>query len=250
VRLPAIASTAKAVMLIKPPDRNGPITISEAPTSHVDLPSTILDLLGLPGGVQDQLMFRRDPQQQRTRFFGMYNPQVRFPNGFLDRLDVLTLDGRVLDASAWNVRQLIWRPDLRLDNRDIDVGPRGGNYYLGPGWSLGREETAGVAQRITFVQALTSRAIISASLPTRAVKLVLRAAWPRMEGPRSIRVASDGRPAGLLNPSGQAGYHDIVMSVPPDPTRPAISQITLHFDSGGKRDFVFKLDRLIIESRP
>jgi hypothetical protein len=250
VRLPAIASTAKTVMLIKPPDRNGPLTISEAPTSHVDLPSTILDLLGLPGGVQDRLMFRRDPQQRRTRFFGMYNPHVRFPNGFLDRLDVLTLDGRVLDASAWNVRQLIWRPDLRLDSRNVDVGPRSGNYYLGPGWSLGREETAATAQRITFVQALTSRAIISASLPTSAVKLVLRASWPRMEGPRSIRVASDGRPAGLLNPSGQDGYHDVVISVPPDPSRPAISEIALHFESGGKRDFVFKLDRLIIESRP
>jgi hypothetical protein len=248
VRLPAIVSTAKAVMLIKPPGRNGPITISEAPTSHVDLPATILDFLGLPAGVQDPLMFRRDPQQRRTRLFGMYNPHVRFPSGFLDRLDVLTLDGRVLDASAWNVRQLIWRPDLRLDSRDVDVGPRTGNYYLGPGWSLGRDETAGNGQHVSFVHALTNRAIISASLPTSAIKLVLRASWPRIEGPRSIRVDMDGRPAGLLTPSGHDGYHDFVISISPDPSRPPISEIILHFDRGSKRNFVFKLDRLIIGS--
>ncbi len=74
VRLPAIVSTAKAVMLIKPPNRTGPITVSEAPTSHVDLPATILDLLGLPGGSADGLMFARDPRQPRTRVFGMHSP--------------------------------------------------------------------------------------------------------------------------------------------------------------------------------
>ena len=76
VRLPAIASTAKAVMLIKLPNRTGPITISDAPTSHVDLPSTILHALGLPGAAADGLMFERDPRQPRTRLFGMYSPNL------------------------------------------------------------------------------------------------------------------------------------------------------------------------------
>ena len=93
VRLPAIASTAKAVMMIKPPKRTGPITVSDAPTSHVDLPSTILDMLGLPGATPGADMFRRDPAQPRTRTFGMYNPHVRFPKAYLDRVDVLTIDG-------------------------------------------------------------------------------------------------------------------------------------------------------------
>lgn len=70
-----------------------------------------------------------------------------------------------------------------------------------------------------------------------------------MEGPQSIRVTSDGRPSGLLHPSGHDGYHDVMISVPPDPSRPAISEMALHFDSGGQRNFLFKLDRLIIESR-
>jgi hypothetical protein len=245
VRLPAIASTAKAVMLIKPPHREGPITVSDAPTSHVDLPSTILDALGLPGATADGLMFSRDPGASRTRVFGMYNPHVRFPKAYLDRLDVLTIDGHVLDAAAWNVRQLIWRPDLRLDSRDVDLGPRTGNYYMGPGWSLERRESEG-DREVTFVQALTSRAIISASLPATAVQLILRASSPTATGPTSVRVDVDGKPAGQSNLAGPDGYRNVIIAVPADPSRPAVSHITLNFDTDGRDDFVFKLDRLTI----
>ena len=246
VRLPSIASTAKAVMMIKPPTRTGPITVSDAPTSHVDLPSTILDLLGLGGGSPDAHMFRRDPARPRTRVFGMYNPHVRFPKAYLDRVDVLTIDGPVLDARAWNVQELIWRPGLRLDVQDVDAGPRSGNLYLGPGWSLERREPTGGAGEITFVQPLTNRVIISASLPSKAVELVLRASSPADTGPRSVRVDVDGRPSGQSSLSGPDGYRDIAIPIPHDAARPPISEITLHFDSGGRDGFVFKLDRLIV----
>jgi hypothetical protein len=175
----------------------------------------------------------------------MYNPHVRFPTTFLDRLDVLTIDGRVLDAASWNVKRLIWRPDVRLEERDVDFGPRGANSFAGPGWSLERRETAPDAQPITFVQALTARAVITVSLPARAAEVVLRASTSGNDKLRSIRADVDGRPAGQLSlPTGD-GYHDIVIAVPADASRPVISDITLHFDSGGE-DFVFKLDRMAI----
>ena len=247
VRLPAIASTAKAVMLIKPPMATGPITVSNAPTSHVDLPSTILDILGIPGASADAVMTRRDPAQPRTRAYGMYNPHVRFPKEYLDRVDALTIDGGVLDAKAWNVQRLFWRPDLRLDARDVDAGARAGNLYLGPGWSLEKREQAGDSAEINFVQALTNRAIISASLPTAAVQLVLRASAPAETAPRSLRAEVDGRPAGRTAVEGHDGYRDIAIALPADPSRPPVSTITLHFDSGGRDSFVFKLDRLSIK---
>jgi hypothetical protein len=246
VRLPAIASTAKAVMLIKPPNRTGAMTISNAPTSHVDLPSTILEILGLPGGSADASMLRRDPNQPRTRVFGMYNPHVRFPKAYLDRVDVLTIDGRVLDAKAWNVQRLIWRPGLRLDMQAVDAGPRSGNLYFGPGWSLERRESSDAGE-VTFVQPLTIRAIISASLPANAVELVLRASSPARGGPRSLRVDVDGRPAGQRQLTDADGYHDITISLPADSSRPPVSEITLHFDTAGRDSFVFKLDRMSIK---
>ena len=146
---PAIASTAKAVMLIKPPNRTGP----DHDLGRADL---------------SRRSAFDDPRHPRPpgRFAGWTDvrarspstphaavrhvqpaPEWRFPKAYLDRLDVLTIDGRVLDAAAWNVQRLIWRPDLRLDSREVDLGPRTGNSYLGPGWSLERRETAGDSQR-------------------------------------------------------------------------------------------------------
>jgi hypothetical protein len=164
----------------------------------------------------------------------------------LDRVDVLTIDGRVLDARAWNVQRLIWRPDLRLDAQDVDAGARAGNLYLGPGWSLERREPPGDSSELTFVQALTPRAVISASLPTRAVDLVLRASSPAATRPGALRINVDGRPAAQPNLAGPDGYRDIVIALPQDPSRPPVSEIALHFDIGGREDFVFKLDRFLI----
>jgi hypothetical protein len=174
---------------------------------------------------------------------------MRFPKAYLDRVDQLTIDGRVIDARSWNVQKLIWRPDLRLDAREVDAGLRTGNVYLGPGWSLEKRESAGDSGELTFVQALTRRAIISASLPAQAVELVLRASSPADGGPQSISVEVDGRPAARVNPGGRDGYRDLIIAIPADPARPQISQIALQFDSPGRDAFIFKLDRLIIRDR-
>ena len=178
----------------------------------------------------------------------MYSPepQWRFPKTFLDRLDVLTIDGHVLDAASWNVKRLIWRPDMRLEEREVDFGPRSGNPYAGPGWSLERREADGNSQQTTFVQALTSRAIVAVSLPTGAAELVLRAASPAGAGPKAMHVDVDGRSIATLNPSTRDGYRDLIVTIPPDPSRPPISHITLRFDAGDRADFVFKLDRMEI----
>jgi len=250
VQLRDIVGPAKALMMIKPPNRTGPISSSDAPTSHVDLQPTILDLIGLQGGSEDSQMFRRDPGQPRRRMYGMYNPHQRFPKGYLDRVDVLSIDGHVVDAAARNVQRLIWRPDVRLASRDVDLGPRRpGNYYLGPGWSFERREATTGSGEVTFVQPLTNRAFLSASLPPGAVDLVLRASSPPAGELQAIGVEVDGRPAARLNPSGPEGYRDMVIAVPSDPARPAVSQIALQFESGGRDAFVFKLDRLMIRDR-
>ena len=243
-RLATIAGTAKALMLIKAPHRSGPLTISMAPTSHVDLPSTILDVLSLPGASADSSMFRRDPARSRVRSFGMYDLRERFPKGYLTRLDELAIDGRVVDAGGWRMERSAWRPGMTLASRDVDAGVPSGNPHLGPGWTAGQRESAEPFRDVTFVRAASRRALLFASLPATRHRIVLRAGWPADRAARAVGVGVDGSPVVRLNLPSTAGYRDLTIDVPADPARPPLSQITLQFETENTDSFVFRLDRL------
>ncbi len=244
-RLPVTAGSAKAIMFIKPPDSTGPIAISEAPTTHIDLQATVLDIMKLPGGSADASMFNRDPKQPRTRIYGMYDPRQRFPKAYLDRLDLLAIDGRVADAAAWHLQQSIWPPTARFENRDVDIGPREAHRYLGPGWSFEQRERASEGDEVTFARALTPKAVLYASLPAGAVDIVLRASASPASPPVSVNVQVDGKATSQLKIDGES-YRDLLVNVPADSTRPHVSEITLHVQSVTTDVPAFKLDRMII----
>jgi hypothetical protein len=240
-RLVLIAGTAKALMLIKRPHRSGPLTISEAPTSHIDLPATILDALGVKGGAVEMSMFRRDARAARSREFGMYDLRERFPNGYLTRLDTLMVGGPVSDARSWRLHHSIWRPDIRLDGGDVDAGSPSANVHIGPGWTAAQREPA-EAGSVTYVRAATKRAVLFASLPSAACDLILRTASERGRAPRAVNlIVDDGSPQRVIVPQAD-GYRDVSFRIPADPRRPAVSELTLEFDADDR--FVFKLDRL------
>jgi hypothetical protein len=243
-RLPATAGSAKAIMFIKPPHRTGPISISEAPTTHIDVPPTVLDVLGLPGGSPEASMLKRDAQQPRSRVYGMYDPRQRFPKGYLDRIDLLAIDGRVIDAGAWHVQRSIWNPDAKLDSREIDVGPREAHRYLGPGWSFEQREPASGGGEVTFARPVTPKAVIFVSLAKEAAEIVFRASASPGPAASGITVIVDGREAARLAIDG-SGYRDLPVKIPADPARPSISEITLHLEGSGTLP-VFKLDRILI----
>ncbi|RPI55069.1 MAG: hypothetical protein EHM55_08965 [Acidobacteria bacterium] len=247
-RLPATVGSAKAIMFIKPPQATGPISISEAPTTHIDLQPTILDILELPGGSPGTSMLERDPKQPRRRTYGMYDPRQRFPKEYLDRIDVLSIDGRSTDAASWHVQRSIWNPNARLDARDIDVGPREAHRYLGPGWSFEQREHASGGDEVTFARPATPKAVIFASLPAGAVELVLRASTSAGPASAVVRVVVDGRETARLEVEG-AAYRDYPVRIPADSARPSISEITLHLEGDRDETPVFKLDRLTIRER-
>ena len=244
-RLPATVGSAKAIMFIKAPLRTGPISISRAPTAHVDLPSTILDILNLPGGAPGESMMLREESPPRTRIYGMYDPRQRFPKEYLERLDLLSIDGPMLNAASWHLQRSIWNPRVRLEARDIDVGGRDAHTYLGPGWSFGQSEPAVSGGVVTFAQPVTAKAVLYSSLPSNAVELVLHASSPAATAPDSVTVDVDGHAISKLRVE-PGGYRDMSVRIPADAGRPSISEITLQFDSGGHNGFVFKLDRLLV----
>jgi hypothetical protein len=232
-------------MLIKRPNRTGPVAVSEAPTSHIDLPATILDVLGLGDDASSEIsMFRRDPAQHRRRSFGMYNPLQRFVTGYLDRLDVLSIDGTVIDAAAWNVEHTVWPPDVTFDVRNLDVGLRESQRFLGPGWSFGRTEPAD-AGGVTYATPMTKRAVIFASLPPARLQLTFKVA---SSVPQSVLLEVDGREAARIQTAGGNTYTDQHVSVPAG-THPRVSELTLSFDANERGQLDFKLDRLLVQTR-
>ncbi len=238
--LAGIVSRSHAVMLIKPPQSAGSIRISDAPTAHIDLQATIADLIKLPGASAEDSMFRRDARQPRTRLFGMYDPRERFPAEYFERLDVISIDGRITDAASWNVVRSIWRPDLRLDASRVDVGPRDAHRFLGPGWSFeGRDKSE--SGDVTFARTVTKRAVLFASLGSGGAELIFRASGPRLDGP-TLRLSVDGQEAGRFTVSPRAGYAEYRVRIPAAPLRPAISEITLEFASD-EENLEIRVDR-------
>lgn len=244
-RLPGTAGSAKAIMFIKPPKSAGPISISDAPTSHVDLPATILDVLGLPGGSSDMSMLKRDPRQPRTRIYAMYDPRQRFPKQYLDRIDLLAIEGPTTDAASWHVQRSIWNPNARLEARDIDVGPREAHRYLGPGWGFEQRERGGEDEDVTFARPVTPKAVIFVSLPAGAAELRLRAALSPDTASQPVSVSVDGRPAARFDVNGSS-YLDYPVKIPADSSRPSISEITLQLEGSGDPLPLFKLDRISV----
>ena len=154
----------------------------------------------------------------------------------------------MLNAGSWHLQRSIWNPRVRLESREIDVGPREAQRYLGPGWSFGQNEPADGSGEVTFAQAVTAKAVLYASLPAGRVNVVLRGASSPGSAPDILNVQVDGRQISKLKMGGD-GYRDLSVSIPPDAERPTISEITLHLEGGGSDTPVFKLDRIVIQPR-
>jgi hypothetical protein len=245
--LHAIAGTAHALMLIKPPGRTGPLAVSEAPTAHVDVPATVLDLLGLGGDEQTESMFRRDATRPRRRVYGMYDVSQRFPRGYLSRLDLLSIDGRLTEGRGWHLERSILNPGTRLSAQAIDVGTPEAATQLGPGWSPSHRESADGSGEVTYAWGLGDQAVTLVSLSPGATRFVARLAVPASSSLKGIGVELDGRVLDRWVPAGR-GYHDYAAAIPPDPARPAVSVLVLRFESTPSNDLAAKVDRLSFET--
>ena len=248
-RLSSIAGASRPLMAIKPIGQIGALTVSDAPTAHIDLPATVLGLLGLPADLGQQQMLERDPAIPRRRVFGMYDLRSRFPEGNLDRLDLLTVERNSTDATGWSLMHSIMPPDQRLPARDLDFGEGRNTAYLGPGWSRGTQESTADDEEMSFVFGIREQAVIFVSLPPNAVELVAHLSATEDGGLESIDVAVEGRHMTRWRLLDRNGYRDYSASIPPDPARPPITRITFHFDAPSTEDVLVKLNRLSCRTR-
>ncbi len=247
VGLSSMVGRAKALMLVKPPGRDGPLVISRAPTAHTDVPATIFDILGLSHAFEGISMLKRDPAQARRRTYGTHAlPGQRFPKGYLARLDMITVERDLLDGGGWAHERSILPPDLELTAQTIDLGTNDAVPYLGPGWSRSRTEEIG-GRETTFAWGLGRQATVFASLPSGTARLTARLSAAENRD-KVVELEIDGTRLGRINLRGER-YQDVTFQIPSAPDRPRISSIVLHFRPIAQPDAPgVKVDRISFQS--
>src|SRR5688572_5948909 len=70
--LSEIAGSSLALLVVKPPHANGPVRVSDAPSSISDIPATIVDTLGLNNPFSGVSALKLDERAPRPRQFAVY----------------------------------------------------------------------------------------------------------------------------------------------------------------------------------
>ncbi|MCH7751757.1 MAG: hypothetical protein IH898_06330 [Planctomycetes bacterium] len=169
----------------------------------------------------------------------------RFPEGYLKRLDLLTIDGSLLDASLWHFSRSIMPPDADYSAADIDLGAREAMRFLGPGWVPPGGDFEEDPEGGTFALGQGKQAVIFVTLPGDSTELTARVESAKESAWDEIEVWLDGRVLGRWIPAGD-GYRDYTLQIPADPLRPAVSTVTFHFVSRAAEATGVRFDRILI----
>lgn len=93
---------ATPLLAIKAPGAAGPFRVSRAPTSIIDVPATIADIVGLEWGSEGVPLSSLNPSSVRTRQHLIYsygiNPKAK---GYLFPMQEFSIDGSPYDVNAW-----------------------------------------------------------------------------------------------------------------------------------------------------
>ena len=116
--LSEIAGSSLALLVVKPPHANGPVRVSDAPSSISDIPATIVDTLGLNNPFSGVSALKLDERAPRPRQFAVYLwSSAEWKADFFPYMDVFTVDGRVTDAASWNTDEPIYAPKTTPEER-------------------------------------------------------------------------------------------------------------------------------------
>jgi hypothetical protein len=108
--LSRLAGKALALLVVKPPNGRGPVRISYAPSTISDVPATVMDILGLHHNLPGEPALRLAENASRTRTFAMYDWEG-WTTPYFDALDVMEINGRVLDGDSWSLKASFYAPD-------------------------------------------------------------------------------------------------------------------------------------------
>jgi hypothetical protein len=114
----ALAGRAMALLIVKPPARRGPVRISYAPTAITDIPATVLDAAGVQHQLPGEPALKLAENTQRVRTFAMYDWEHEdWRQKYFDWLDLLEINGRLLDGNSWTMKESLYAPGASEDLR-------------------------------------------------------------------------------------------------------------------------------------
>ena len=219
--------SAMALFLVKPLGARGPLQVSEAPTSMVDLPSTLLAGVGLdPSGYSGVDAMALPPEVPRERHFGYYTwARDDWRQHYFDALHRFVVRGPVSDPRSWGYRDTVLATGASLELASLDLTTPDSSLFVGPGW--GSPRTTPNDEPVRFASG--SRATLFALLPPSAATLRFESWVPASIHPQEIEVWVDGRWLGETRSRTAESFEAWEVELPADPERPTRSTIELRF---------------------
>ena len=110
--LSMIAARSMALLVVKAPGAQGAVRVSYAPTTITDIPATILDALGVAHTLEGQPALKLAEDAVRSRTFAFYEwDHENWAQHYFESLDLMEINGRLLDGTHWTLTRSIYAPD-------------------------------------------------------------------------------------------------------------------------------------------
>ena len=107
----SIAGNAMALLVVKPLNSNGPVRTSHAPTTITDIPATILDGVGVAQNLPGEPALKLSEHAPRVRPWAFYDwERDDWGQNYFPTLDIVEINGRVLDGNNWTLIDTIYEP--------------------------------------------------------------------------------------------------------------------------------------------
>ncbi len=117
-KLSSLAGKAMALLVVKPLNSNGPVRSSPAQTTITDIPATVLGGVGVAHTMPGEPALTLSPTASRTRPWAMYDWENEgWAQNSFETLDVLEVNGRVLDGNSWTFVDTIYGPTADAASR-------------------------------------------------------------------------------------------------------------------------------------
>ncbi len=245
----SVAGAALALLAIKPPQASGMLQISTAPTSSLDIPKTIADLLDLDIELPGRAAFSLGEDEARQRTFIDYHWEHRlWKQEFLPALETYAIDGDPLDELSWSQGGVLLAHSSSQSSM-IDFGTDQALPHLGSlGWSSSqRYEDRDVAW------ARGTEVSVNVSLPAGR-ELLLRVALinPSVNPNQTVSVSVDHQDVGRWVIEHSQRWLDLELVLPPRDPRPPVSVIRFELSKlrkvAGKRRPAVAFDKLSISA--